>query len=71
MDGRGRWLDNVFIERLSRSVKYEEVYIKAYETLPDARKELSLDGTLREAAASLKSFRPKGEGARGERGDSG
>ena len=32
MDGRGRWMDNVFIERLWRSVKYEEVYLKAYET---------------------------------------
>lgn len=31
MDGRGRWLDNVFIERLWRSVKYEEVYLKAYD----------------------------------------
>ena len=30
MDGKGRWLDNVFIERLWRSVKYEEVYLKAY-----------------------------------------
>src|SRR5680860_17272 len=40
MDGRGRWLDNVFIERLWRSVKYEEVYLKAYETIPEARQEL-------------------------------
>ncbi|MHB1344695.1 MAG: IS3 family transposase, partial [Thermoleophilia bacterium] len=40
MDGRGRWLDNVFIERLWRSVKYEEVYLKAYETIPEARREL-------------------------------
>ena len=30
MDGRGRWMDNVFIERLWRSLKYEEVYLKAY-----------------------------------------
>jgi putative transposase len=37
MDGRGRCMDNIFIERLWRSVKYEEVYIKEYETLPDAR----------------------------------
>lgn len=41
MDGRGRWLDNVFIERLWRSVKYEEVYLKAYENIPEARKELA------------------------------
>ena len=32
MDGKGRWVDNVFIERLWRSVKYEEVYLHAYES---------------------------------------
>jgi putative transposase len=41
MDGRGRWLDNVFIERLWRSVKHEEVYLKAYENLVEARRELA------------------------------
>ena len=41
MDGRGRWLDNVFIERLWRSVKYEEVYLKGYENIPEARRELA------------------------------
>lgn len=35
-DGRGRALDNIFVERLWRSVKYEEVYIKDYQTVPDA-----------------------------------
>jgi putative transposase len=30
MDGRGRWLDNVFIERLWRSLKYEDIYLKGY-----------------------------------------
>jgi putative transposase len=34
MDGRGRWMDNEFIERLWRSVKYEEVYLKEHATLP-------------------------------------
>jgi len=34
MDGRGRWMDNVFIERLWRSVKYEEVYLREHATLP-------------------------------------
>jgi putative transposase len=34
MDGRGRALDNVFVERLWRSVKYEDIYIKRYETVP-------------------------------------
>ncbi len=37
MDGKGRWMDNVFIERLWRSLKYEEVYLKAYDTIADAR----------------------------------
>jgi len=41
MDGRGRWLDNVFIERLWRSVKYEDVYLKAYESIPETRKGLT------------------------------
>jgi len=40
MDGKGRWVDNVFVERLWRSVKYEEVYTKAYESIPDARMHL-------------------------------
>ena len=37
MDGKGRWLDNVFVERLWRSLKYEEVYLHAYEDLSEAR----------------------------------
>jgi putative transposase len=37
MDGRGCWRDNVFVERLWRSVKYEEVYLHAYETVSQAR----------------------------------
>ena len=37
MDGRGRWVDNVFIERLGRSVKYEEVYLHAWETGAEAK----------------------------------
>ncbi len=37
MDGKGRYLDNIFVERLWRSLKYEEVYLHAYETLPEAR----------------------------------
>lgn len=36
MDGKGRALDNVFIERLWRSVKYEDIYVRGYEQLPDA-----------------------------------
>jgi putative transposase len=37
MDGRGRWMDNVFIERLWRSVKYEEIYLKEHSTIPALR----------------------------------
>jgi putative transposase len=37
MDGKGRWMDNVFIERLWRSLKYDEVYLKAYDSIPAAR----------------------------------
>jgi putative transposase len=37
MDGRGRWLDNVFIERLWSSLKYEEVHLKAYANGLEAR----------------------------------
>jgi putative transposase len=37
MDGKGRFLDNIFIERLWRSLKYEEVYIKAYGSVAEAR----------------------------------
>jgi putative transposase len=40
MDGKGRWVDNVFVERLWKSVKYEEVYLKAYDSLVEARHEL-------------------------------
>jgi putative transposase len=37
MDGKGRWVDNVFVERLWRSVKYEDVYLRAYETPTELR----------------------------------
>ena len=37
MDGKGRWIDNVFVERLWRSVKYENVYLHAYESVAAAR----------------------------------
>lgn len=37
MDGKGAWRDNVFVERLWRSVKYEEVYLRAYFNLPPLR----------------------------------
>jgi putative transposase len=37
MDGKGRCMDNIFVERLWRSVKYEEVYLHAYESVAEAR----------------------------------
>jgi putative transposase len=40
MDGTGRWVDNVFVERLWKSVKYEHVYLHAYESVEEARRQL-------------------------------
>ena len=40
MDGKGRWVDNVFVERLWRSVKYEEVYLNAYDSVAEAKRRL-------------------------------
>jgi putative transposase len=40
MDGKGRWVDNVFVERLWKSVKYEEVYLHAYDSVAEARQGL-------------------------------
>jgi len=41
MDGKGRWVDNVFVERLWRSVKYEDLYLHAYETMPELKAALA------------------------------
>jgi putative transposase len=41
MDGKGAWRDNLFVERLWKSVKYEEVYLHAYDTVGDAQRRLS------------------------------
>ena len=41
MDGRGRVFDNIFTERLWRSVKYEEVYLKDYESCKDAKESIN------------------------------
>ncbi len=40
MDGKGSWRDNVFVERLWRTIKYEEVYLRAYDTVSEARASL-------------------------------
>jgi len=42
MDGKGRWMDNVFIERLWRSLKYEEVYLKAYDSVAQAKQSIGI-----------------------------
>jgi putative transposase len=46
MDGKGAWRDNVFVERLWRTIKYEEVYLRAYESVPEVRASLGryIDG---------------------------
>jgi len=41
MDGRGAWRDNVFVERVWRSVKYERVYLRGYETVREARQDIA------------------------------
>lgn len=41
MDGRGTWRDNVFVERLWRSVKYEQVYLRAYASVAAARSDIA------------------------------
>ena len=40
MDGKGAWRDNVFVERIWKSIKYEEVYLRAYDSVGDARASL-------------------------------
>ncbi|SER96147.1 putative transposase, partial [Pseudovibrio axinellae] len=40
MDGKGAWRDNIFIERFWRTIKYEEVYLKAYANVPEARQSI-------------------------------
>jgi putative transposase len=42
MDGKGRWMDNVFIKRIWRSVKYEDIYLKAYGSMTELKKGLSV-----------------------------
>ena len=41
MDGKGCWRDNIFVERLWKSIKYEEVYLRAYDTVADAKAKLA------------------------------
>ena len=52
MDGKGRWVDNVFIERLWRSVKYEEVYLNAYDSVEEAKCSLGAYSNFYNTAAT-------------------
>ena len=52
MDGQGRWRDNVFIERLWKSVKYEDVYLKAYNSIARSGRALPRGSTGTTGAAS-------------------
>jgi putative transposase len=61
MDGKGRWVDNVFVERLWRSVKYERVYLKAYDSVSAARLDIAeyLEWyNVHRAHSSLEPFTP-------------
>ena len=74
MDGKGAWRDNVFVERLWRSVKYEEVYLRAYDSVGEARASIgryldfynrrrphsSLDGTTPDQAYFTPAATPLG-----------
>jgi putative transposase len=61
MDGKGRWRDNVFVERIWRSIKYEEVYLHAYASVSEARerigKYISFYNSIR-PHSSLKTLTP-------------
>ena len=59
MDGKGRWIDNVFIERLWRSVKYEEVYLHGYENGTEARTSLTRYFTFYNARRSHQALQYK------------
>ena len=43
MDGKGAWRDNIFVKRLWRSIKYEEVYLNTYESMREAKQRIGID----------------------------
>ena len=62
MDGQGRWRDNVFVERVWKSIKYEEVYLRAYQSVSEARASLgTLHRVLQQPPTALQ---PEGANAR-------
>ena len=58
MDGKGAWRDNVFVERLWRSVKYEEVYLKAYESVAEAPPRSAAIWISTTASAPIRAWAP-------------
>ena len=65
MDGKGAWRDNVFVERLWRTIKYEEVYLRAYDTVSDARGSLGRYITFYNSRRPHSSFSPATAGSGG------
>ncbi len=56
MDGQGAWRDNVFVERLWRSVKYERVYLRAYDSVTRrSQRHHSIRGLVQRRSSALKS----------------
>jgi len=53
MDGKGSWRDKVFVERLWRSVKYEEVYLRAYDSVSEAHLDRPISGLLQSTTAAF------------------
>jgi transposase InsO family protein len=58
MDGTGCWRDNIFIERLWRTLKYEEVYLPAYDSVSAAHRDQSIPHALQRPPASLEPYGP-------------
>jgi hypothetical protein len=56
VDGKGAWRDNVFVERLWRSVKYEEVYLRAYDNASEARASVGAISTSTIAAGRIRAL---------------
>lgn len=72
MDGRGRWMDNVMIERLWRSLKYECVYLHAFETGSAARRHRKMARLLQCSASPFSAWRKDtGRGPSGPRPEGG
>ena len=59
MDGKGAWRDNLFVERLWKTVKYEEVYLHAYDSVPDAQRHLAAYFTFYNQGSPHAESRPR------------